>query len=52
MLDSRDIELTELEETDLNNASGFRRSFARCGGLAEAAVEALKEQGIDFEVKP
>ena len=23
MLDSRDIELTELEETDLNNASGF-----------------------------
>lgn len=52
MLDSRDIELTELEETDLNNASGFGRSFARCGGLAEAAVEALKEQGIDFEVKP
>ena len=52
VLDSRDIELTELEETDLNNASGFGRSFARCGGLAEAAVEALKEQGIDFEVKP
>ena len=38
MLDSRDIELTELEETDLNNASGFGRSFARCGGLAEAIV--------------
>ena len=47
VLDSREIELTELEETDLNNASGFGRSFARCGGLAEAAVEALKEQGID-----
>ena len=52
MLDSREIDLTTLEETDLDNASGFGRSFARCGGLAEAAVEALKEQGIDFEVKP
>ena len=52
VLDSREIDLTTLEETDLDNASGFGRSFARCGGLAEAAVEALKEQGIDFEVKP
>ena len=52
MLDSRDIDLTTLEETDLDNASGFGRSFARCGGLAEAAAEALKELGIDFEVKP
>ena len=44
VLDSREIDLTTLEETDLDNASGFGRSFARCGGLAEAAVEALKEQ--------
>ena len=52
VLDSREIDLTTLEETNLDNASGFGRSFARCGGLAEAAVEALKEQGIDFAVKP
>ena len=26
--------------------------YPGCGGLAEAAVEPLKEQGIDFEVKP
>ncbi len=52
LFDSRDIDPTTLEETDLNNASYYGRIFAHCGGLSEAAAEALKEQGIEFDVKP
>lgn len=49
---AREIELAELEETELDEASYFGRVFARSGGLTEAVQEALKEQGSDFEVKP
>ena len=52
MFDSRELDVAGMEETVLNNASGYGRIFAHCGGLAEAAAEALKEQGIDFELKP
>lgn len=52
LFDSRDIDVTSLEESELNDASGFGRIFAHCGGLATAAAEALKEQGSDFELKP
>ena len=31
----------------LDNASYFGRIFARCGGLADAVAEGLKEQGLD-----
>ena len=52
LLDSRDIDLTELEEGTLDGASYFGRIFARCGGLADAVAEGLKEQGLDsFELK-
>lgn len=51
LFDSKDIEITELGEDVLDNASYFGRIFARCGGLAEAVAQALKEQGInDFEL--
>ena len=51
LFDAREIDLTELEESELNNASYYGRIFARCGGLAEAVQEALKEQGNgDFEL--
>ena len=51
LFDSRDIDLTTLEEDTLDNASYFGRIFAHCGGLAAAVAEALKEQGItDFEL--
>ena len=36
----------------LDNASYFGRIFARSGGLTDAAAQAMKEQGIDFEIKP
>ncbi len=51
LFDSRDIDITALEESTLDNASYFGRIFARCGGLADAVAEGLKEQNIDFELK-
>ncbi len=47
LFDSRDIDLATLEEGVLDNASNFDRIFARCGGLADAVAEGLKEQGLD-----
>jgi [FeFe] hydrogenase (group B1/B3) len=52
LFDSRTIEISELAESALNNASAFGRIFARSGGLCEAAAQAMAEQGIDFEIKP
>ena len=52
LFDSRDFDIASLEEGVLDNASYFGRIFARSGGLTDAAVQAMKEQNIDFEVKP
>lgn len=52
LFDSRDIDITSLPEGVLDNASYFGRIFARCGGLADAVAEGLKEQGLtDFALK-
>ena len=52
LFDSRDIDITELEEDVLDNASYFGRIFARSGGLTDAVAQALKEQGLeDFALK-
>ena len=51
IFDSKEIEVSELEGTELDNASYYGRIFARCGGLADAVAEALKEQGNeDFKL--
>ena len=52
LFDSRDIDLASLEEGVLDNASYFGRIFARSGGLTDAVTQAMKEQNIDFEIKP
>ena len=52
LFDSRDLEIATLEEGVLDNASYFGRIFARSGGLTDAAKQAMKEQNIDFEIKP
>ena len=53
LFDSRDLDITTLDEGVLDNASYFGRIFARCGGLSDAVAEGLKEHGItDFELKP
>jgi multiple sugar transport system substrate-binding protein len=51
LFDGRGIEIAELEESALDNASAFGRIFARSGGLCEAVAEAMKEQDMvnEFE---
>ena len=52
LFDSKEVDITSLEEGVLDNASYFGRIFARCGGLSDAVAEGLKEQGLDdFELK-
>lgn len=52
LFDSRDLEITDMEEGVLDNASYYGRIFARCGGLSDAVAEGLKERGItDFNLK-
>lgn len=52
LFDSKDLDITTLGEGVLDNASYYGRIFARCGGLADAVAEGLKEHGIeDFELK-
>ena len=52
LLDSRELDITAMEETDLDNASYFGRIFARSGGLTDAVTQALKEQGSEFPFCP
>lgn len=52
LIDSRDIDMSTLEEDVLDNASYFGRIFARSGGLSDAVKQALKEQNIDFDLRP
>lgn len=47
LFDSRDMDLSTLEEDVLDNASYYGRIFARSGGLRDAVLEALKEQELD-----
>lgn len=53
LFDSRDIDITKLEETALDNASFYGRIFGRSGGLAMAVRQGLDEQKLcDFDYKP
>lgn len=53
LIDSKDIEMENLPEEHLDNASYYGRIFARSGGLTEAVKEAIKEKGIeDFKLNP
>lgn len=47
LFDSRDIDVTELPEENMDDASYFGRIFARSGGVCEAIRQGLLEQGID-----
>lgn len=52
-IDSRDLDLTTLPETALDNASYYGRIFARSGGLSDAVAQALKEQNnAEFIANP
>lgn len=52
LLDSKDIDITTLDEDVLDNASYYGRIFARSGGLSDAVSQAISEQNLDFEFKP
>lgn len=54
MFAAKELELSQLEEESLDNASYYGRIFARSGGVAEAVGQALKERGAheDFEYNP
>ena len=52
LFDSKEIDLTTLEESPLDNASVFGRIFARSGGLSQAVAQAMAEQNINFDLKP
>ena len=52
LFDSRDLEINNMAEDVLDNASYFGRIFARSGGLTDAVGQALREQGLAFDVKP
>ena len=51
LFDSKDIDITTLNEDVLDNASYFGRIFARSGGLSDAVKQGLKEQNLDFDLK-
>lgn len=45
LFDSRNIDITNLKEDVLDNASYFGRIFARSGGLSDAVAEGIREHG-------
>ncbi len=52
LFDSRDLDITSMEEDVLDNASYFGRIFARSGGLSDAMAQGLKEHGApDFPLR-
>ena len=52
LFDSKDLDITTLPEDVLDNASYYGRIFARSGGLSDAVAQGLKEQNLDFDLKP
>ncbi|MTV48298.1 4Fe-4S dicluster domain-containing protein [Heliobacillus mobilis] len=52
MFDAAGIDLASCDDEPLEQASIFGRRFARCGGVAEAMGQALKEAGVTVELKP
>ena len=51
MIDAKEINLSDMDETPINDASYFGRVFGRSGGLTEAVLQVAKERNLDFEVK-
>ncbi|MCI8646874.1 MAG: 4Fe-4S dicluster domain-containing protein [Firmicutes bacterium] len=53
IIDSKDIIVEELPETEMDDATYFGRVFARIGGVTDAVTEAIKELGREeFEFNP
>lgn len=51
MFEAKNVEPSELEPAEMDEASSYGWRFAASGGVSGAVVQALKEKGSDFEVK-
>ena len=51
MFESRGIAPEEMEETETEQGSGHGWRFAASGGVSSAVAQAMKEKGIDFDLK-
>ena len=49
---SKGIDPATLEESELDEASGYGRNFARTGGVTQAVVQTIKERGLEADFKP
>ncbi len=49
LFDAKDIDLSELKGVKLDKASSYGRGFGRCGGLAGAVEQVLKELDVPEE---
>jgi len=49
---SKNIELTQLEEAPLDEATAFGRAFARSGGVTQAVEQTIRERGLEADFKP
>lgn len=47
LFDSKEIDITQLDENYLDNASYYGRIFARSGGLTDAVRQGLKEHKVE-----
>lgn len=52
IFDAMDINLKEIPESVLDNASYYGRIFARSGGVTDAVTQIIKLEGIDKPFKP
>ena len=52
LFDSRDIDLTELDEEPLDEATSYGRTFGRSGGVTAAVTQTIKEKELDVDFKP
>ncbi|MBQ8426934.1 MAG: 4Fe-4S dicluster domain-containing protein [Clostridia bacterium] len=52
LFDSKDVEIENLQEENIDSASYYGRIFGRSCGLSEAVAESIKESGLDgFDLK-
>ena len=49
---SQNLDIKTLEESPLEDATLFGRSFARSGGVTEAVIQSIKEQNLNFDLNP
>lgn len=52
LFDAREIELSQMPDDSIDQASYYGRIFARSGGLTEAMAQGLKELCSELELKP